>query len=60
MWGDAGADVASDSDAGIPWGVVHFKPTLPETSMETQKGPHKDYSPFKGGLYGFPCSFGGV
>ena len=29
--------------------------TLPETNMETQKGPNKDYSPFKGGLYGFPC-----
>ena len=29
--------------------------TLPETNMETQKGPCKDYSPFKGGLYGFPC-----
>ena len=29
--------------------------TLPETNMETQKGPYKDYSPFKGGLYGFPC-----
>ena len=28
--GDAGADVASDSDAGIPWGVVHFKPKGPE------------------------------
>ena len=29
--------------------------TLPVTNMETQKGPCKDYSPFKGGLYGFPC-----
>ena len=29
--------------------------TLPGTNMETQKGPYKDYSPFKGGLYGFPC-----
>ena len=36
------------------------RPTLPETNMETQKGPYKDYSPFKRGLYGFPCSFGGV
>ena len=26
--------------------------------METQKGPYKDYSPSKRGLYGFP--FGGV
>ena len=34
--------------------------TLPETNMETPKGPYKDYSPFKGGLYGFPCWFGGV
>ena len=24
--------------------------TLPETNMETQKGPYKDYSPFKKGL----------
>ena len=31
------------------------KPTLPETNMETQKGPYKDYSPSKRGLYGFPC-----
>ena len=29
--------------------------TLPETNMETQKGPCKDYSPSKRGLYGFPC-----
>ena len=29
--------------------------TLLVTNMETQKGPYKDYSPFKGGLYGFPC-----
>ena len=29
--------------------------TLPETNIETQKGSYKDYSPFKGGLYGFPC-----
>ena len=29
--------------------------TLPETNMETQKGPYKDYSPSKRGLYGFPC-----
>ena len=34
--------------------------TLPETNMETQKGPCKDYSSFKKGLHGFPCSFGGV
>ena len=25
--------------------------TLPETNMETQKGPYKDYSPFEGGLH---------
>ena len=30
-------------------------PTLPETNMEAQKGPSKDYSPAKRGLYGFPC-----
>ena len=29
--------------------------TLPETNMETQKGPYEDYSPSKRGLYGFPC-----
>ena len=32
-----------------------LNPTLPETNMETQKGPYKDYSPSKRGLYGFPC-----
>ena len=31
------------------------KVTLPETNMETPKGPYKDYSPSKRGLYGFPC-----
>ena len=34
--------------------------TLPETNMETQKGPNKDYSPSNKVLYGFPCLFGGV
>ena len=29
--------------------------TLPETNMETPKGPYKDYSPSKMGLYGLPC-----
>ena len=29
--------------------------TLLETNMETQKGPYKDYSSSKMGLYGFPC-----
>ena len=29
--------------------------TLPETNTQTQKGPYKDYSPSKRGLYGFPC-----
>ena len=28
--------------------------------METQKGPYKDYSPSKMGLYRFPCEFGRV
>ena len=32
-----------------------WNPTLLETNMETQKGPYKDYSPSKRGLYGFPC-----
>ena len=34
--------------------------TLPETNMDTHKGPYEDYSPSKRGLYGFPCYFGGV
>ena len=29
--------------------------TLPETNMETHKGPYEDYSPSRRGLYGFPC-----
>ena len=29
--------------------------TLLETNMEAQKGPYKDYSPLKRGIYGFPC-----
>ena len=28
--------------------------------MEIQKGTYEDYSPYKRGLYGFPCKFGGV
>ena len=32
--------------------------TLPETNLETQKGPYKDYSPSKRGLYGFHVSLG--
>ena len=39
--------------------------TLPETNMETQKGPYKDYSPSKeggggggGGYMGFHVSLG--
>ena len=38
--------------------VLHRKPltlNLPEINMETPKGPYKDHSPFKRGLYGFPC-----
>ena len=38
----------------------HILYTLTETNMETQKGPSKEYSPSKRGLYGFPCLFGGV
>ena len=34
--------------------------TLPETNMETQKGPYKDYSPSKIWLHGSTCWFGGV
>ena len=33
--------------------------TLAETNMETQKGPYKDYSPFKkAGYIGFHVSLG--
>ena len=41
--------------AGLGFREKTAHSTLPETNMETQKGPYKDYSPFKGGLYGFPC-----
>ena len=34
---------------------IHSGVTLPETNMETPKGPNKDYSPSKKGLDGFPC-----
>ena len=40
---------------GTTIGVIKGDITLPETNMETQKGPHKDYSPSKRVLYGFPC-----
>ena len=29
--------------------------TLPETNMETQKEPYKEYIPPTKELYGFPC-----
>ena len=32
--------------------------TLPETNMEIQKGPYKDYSPLKRGYMGFHVSLG--
>ena len=38
---------------GIVGGLARV--TLPETNMETKKGPYKDYSPSKRVLYGFPC-----
>ena len=44
--------------AKIPPNIIpsfHRGVTLLETNMETQKGPYKDYSPSKMGLYGFPC-----
>ena len=34
---------------------THASPILPETDIETKQGSCKDYSPFKGGLYGFGC-----
>ena len=30
-------------------------PTLPETNMETRKGPNEDYTPSKRVPHGFPC-----
>ena len=55
--GDYMGDIKGDTrsldygsyDGGL-WGD-----TLPETNMETQKGPYKDYSPSKRVLYRFPC-----
>ena len=41
--------------AGESFGLGGIENTLLETNMETQKGPYKDYSPSKRGLYGFPC-----
>ena len=35
--------------------ITGFRATLPETNMETQKEPDKDYSPSKRVLFGFPC-----
>ena len=35
---------------GRRWGLSFAMATLPETNMATQKGPYKDYSPFKKGL----------
>ena len=32
--------------------------TLPETNMETQKGPYEDYSPSKRGYMGFHVTLG--
>ena len=44
-------DLGSSRDfvATVPMGLGF---TLPETNMETQKGPYKDYSLSKRGLYG--------
>ena len=40
---------------GAHTSLTPTQPTLLEINMETQKGPHKDYSSSKMGLYGFPC-----
>ena len=40
---------------GVINGDARSSDTLPETNMETQKGPNKDYSPSKRLPYGFPC-----
>ena len=47
------------ADSELPTRSLH-EVTLPETNMETQKGPCKDHSPSKWVLYWFPCYFGGV
>ena len=39
----------------LGWEIYLGDITLPETNMETQKGPYKDYSPSETGLYGSPC-----
>ena len=42
----------------VPSKGIYVSPTLPETNMETQEGPYKDYSPLKGGYMGFHVSLG--
>ena len=42
-----GLGLRDDKVSGLGHGAQGF--TLPETNMETQKGPYKDYSPFKKG-----------
>ena len=51
---ELGAKRRSEKASSVPARIPRC-PTLLGTNMETQKGPHKDYSPFKRGLYGFPC-----
>ena len=50
-----GGNHPNDSNCSGGFGNSLGCRTLPETNMETQKGPYKDYSPSKRGLYGFPC-----
>ena len=52
--------VTGSADFLVPPESAHLQAspvefTLPESNMETQKGAYKDYSPFKRGLFGFPC-----
>ena len=45
---------------GLYIGIMEKKmeTTLPETNMETQKGPYEDYSPSKRGYMSFHVSLG--
>ena len=45
-------DISMNTFPRLTWNLKMGLGTLPETNMETQKGP---YSPSKRGLYGFPC-----
>ena len=50
--------MAKWSPGEMPVAGQILRPTLLETNMETQKGPHKDRFPLKGGSMGFHVSLG--